>query len=93
MSSKDTTNKFSINLLIQLAFRYILEGVIIAMAALYIPTIYKSSLRKPTMNEIFSIGLTAALTMLLLDYFSEMTAAGARFGIGFELGKALFGMK
>lgn len=47
--------------------KYILQGFVVAIAAYYIPLIYKTSLRKPTINEILFISLTAAFTMFLLD--------------------------
>lgn len=74
---------------IKICLKYVIEGFIIAICALYIPTFYKASLRKPTINEVFSIGLTASLTMVLLDYFSKTTSFGARFGIGFGIGQNL----
>jgi hypothetical protein len=50
---------------------------------------YKTSLRTPTFNEIFSIGLTASLTMVVLDFFSNQTAIGARLGVGLGIGNKL----
>lgn len=59
------------NKILLLATKYITQGLVVAVAAFYLPTIYKVSLRKPTANELFSISLTAALTMFILDYFSD----------------------
>lgn len=77
---------------IRVILKYALEGLIIAIAAYYIPLMYKTSLRKPTFNEIFSIGLTASLTMVILDAFSKSTAFGVRLGAGLGIGKNLIGL-
>lgn len=74
---------------IRVILKYALEGLIIAIAAYYIPLMYKTSLKTPTFNEIFSIGLTASLTMIVLDFFSKQTATGVRFGAGLGIGKGL----
>jgi cytochrome c oxidase assembly factor CtaG len=73
----------------KIAIKYIIQGFIIAIAAYYIPVMYKTSLRKPTTNEIFSISLTAALTMFMLDYFISEAGFGAKLGAGFTIGKNL----
>lgn len=86
--NKKTDNIFLRNF-IRLIMKYVLEGLIIALVAYYIPLMYKTSLRKPTVNEIFSIGLTASLTMMILDFFSRSTAMGARLGMGLGIGKNL----
>jgi hypothetical protein len=78
-----------LQIIIRLLLRYILEGLIIAMVAYYIPILYKTSLKTPTVNEIFSIGLTASLTMMILDFFSQKTGIGLRLGAGFGIGKGL----
>jgi len=57
------------NQLFKVSIKYILQGIIIAIAAYYVPIISKTSLRKPIMSEIFYISLTAAVSMFMLDYF------------------------
>lgn len=89
-SENDKQNKnITLTNFIRLILRYVLLGIIIAITAYYIPLLYKTSLRKPTFNEIFSIGLTASLTMIILDFFSKQTAIGARLGVGLGIGKTL----
>jgi hypothetical protein len=83
------SNNFVLQSFLKLVLRYILEGLIITLTAYYIPLMYKTSLRKPTFNEIFSIGLTASLTMVILDSFSKSTAFGVRLGTGIGIGKNL----
>jgi hypothetical protein len=73
----------------KISIKYIIQGFIIAITAYYIPVMYKTSLRKPTMNEILSISLTAALTMFMLDYFISEVGFGAKLGAGFTIGKNL----
>ena len=73
----------------QILIRYIIQGIAISITAFYIPTIFKTSLRKPTFQEILLIGFTASFTMYLLDYFSKDAALGANLGIGFTIGRNL----
>ena len=91
-STKVQDNTTMITKFIRLTLKYFIEGMVIAVCAYYIPLMFKSSLRKPTFNEIFSIGLTASLTMLILDSFSETTSMGLRLGAGFGIGKNLISM-
>ena len=69
-------------LYIKPVLKYVLYGMIVAMCAYYIPPLFKNSLRKPTINEIYAIGLTASLTMFLLDTFADKVGQGARIGSG-----------
>lgn len=80
-----TTKQISYKIFI----RYLIQGIAISIAAFYIPVIFKTSLRKPTLKEIGLIGFTAAFTMYLLDYFSNELGLGANLGIGFTIGKNL----
>jgi hypothetical protein len=50
--------------------KYVTEGIIIALASYYVPIFFKTSLRKPTLNEIISIAITASLTLLILDIYN-----------------------
>ena len=45
--------------------------------------------RIPSVNEIFSIGLTGALSMMLLDIFAKKVGEGARLGAGLGLARNL----
>lgn len=74
------------NTFIKTSVKYLLEGFVIALCAFYVPIFFKSSLRKPTIKEVISIALTASLTMIILDMFSQRTASGARIGTGFAIG-------
>lgn len=87
MSEND--NKITKNNVLQISARYILQGLAIAMAAYYVPLMYKTSLRKPTFNEIFLISITAAVTMFILDQFVSPVGFGAKLGAGFTIGQKL----
>ena len=75
--------------ILQMSVKYIIEGLAIVLVAFYIPLLYKTSLRKPTFYEIGSLAVTAALSMMILDYISDKAAFGARFGVGFAIGRNL----
>jgi hypothetical protein len=75
--------------ILKISIKYIIEGLVMVIVAFYIPTLYKTSLRKPTLQEIFTLGLVAALSMMVLDYVSDRAALGARFGAGFTIGRNL----
>ena len=64
----------------QLLFKYVLEGLAVAVAAFFIPQ------RKVDVTEIVMIGLTAAAVFAVLDQFSPTVGASARQGAGFGIG-------
>lgn len=72
--------------------KYIIEGIAIAVVAFYVPIFYKTSLRKPSLREVFTLAIITSFTMIVLDYFSENTGLAARFGTGFTLGQKLVGL-
>jgi hypothetical protein len=71
--------------LVRRAVKYIVEGVMVAIAAYAIP--------KRTLNfdEVALIALTAAATFSILDTYVPSLAAGARSGAGFGIGANLVG--
>ena len=75
--------------ILKMSIKYIIEGLVMVIVAFYIPTLYKTSLRKPTFQEIFTLVLVAALSMMVLDYVSDRAALGARLGAGFTIGRNL----
>lgn len=87
-----STNKINTSEILQIAARYILQGLAIALAAYYVPVMYKTSLRKPTFQEIFLISITAAFTMYILDQFIAPVGFGAKLGAGFTIGQKLVTM-
>jgi len=71
--------------LLKRIFKYLIEGVFVAVAAYTIP--------KKTLNieEIVIIGLMAAATFSVLDVFVPSIASSARGGAGFGIGANLVG--
>ena len=87
-----SNNKIDKLNVLQITARYILQGLAIALAAYYVPIMYKTSLRKPTFQEIFLISITAAFTMFILDQFIAPVGFGAKLGAGFTIGQKLVTM-
>lgn len=79
-------SEFNYKKVLQIALKYIIQGIAIAIVAYYVPLLLKHSLRKPTFNEILLISLTASISMYILDYFTNM-GEFARLGMGFAMGQ------
>lgn len=60
--------------------RYLVEGVAVAIAAYVIPS------RRTKFNEVAIIALISALSLFVLDLFSNDVAQGSRLGAGFGIG-------
>ena len=71
--------------LVRRALKYLVEGVMVALAAFAIP---KKSLN---IDEIALIALTAAATFSILDTYVPSMAVSARSGAGFGIGANLVG--
>jgi ABC-type Co2+ transport system permease subunit len=67
------------------ALKYLLEGLAIAVAAIYIPK------RALPLEEIASLALVAAAVFALLDVLAPSVGVTARQGAGFGLGANLVG--
>jgi hypothetical protein len=65
--------------------KYLIEGIVVAVVAYYIPK------RSTDLKSIIMIGATAALTFALLDYFAPSIGASSRLGAGFGIGSNLVG--
>lgn len=65
--------------------KYLLEGLAVAVAMVIIPR------RVPTMEEIVSVSVVAALVFAILDLLSPSVGLTARQGAGFGLGANLVG--
>ena len=76
---------FDFGELVKRVIKYLIEGLIVAIAAYAIP--------KKTMNteEIFIIALTAAATFSILDVFIPAMGTSVRGGAGFGIGANLVG--
>ena len=71
--------------LVQRAVKYLVEGLMVALAAYAIP---KKSLN---LDEVALIALTAAATFSILDTYVPSMAGSARSGAGFGVGANLVG--
>jgi ABC-type Co2+ transport system permease subunit len=76
---------FDLTELVKRAIKYIVEGIIVALAAYAIP---KQSLK---IEEVVIIALTAAATFSVLDVFIPSMGSGARGGASFAIGTGLAG--
>lgn len=73
-------NNFFANIL-----KYLIEGIVVAVVAYYLTG------RKRSVTEVASIGVVAALTFAVLDYFTPSIGSSARLGSGFGIGSNLVG--
>tara|TARA_B100001123_G_scaffold449515_1_gene615169 strand:- start:1724 stop:1987 length:264 start_codon:yes stop_codon:yes gene_type:complete len=71
--------------LVRRAVKYLVEGVMVALAAFAIP---KKALN---LDEVALIALTAAATFSILDTYVPSMAVSARSGAGFGIGANLVG--
>lgn len=76
---------FDLAELLRRAVKYLVEGLLVALAAYAIP---QKALR---MDEVLLIALTAAATFSILDTYVPSMAVSARSGAGFGIGANLVG--
>lgn len=76
---------FDLSELIKRVVKYLIEGLMVAIAAFAIP---KGSLK---LEEIALIALTAAATFAILDTYIPSMGVSARSGAGFGIGAKLVG--
>ena len=81
----DSESSFDFQEMLKRIIKYIFEGGAVAVAAFYIPA------KKPKMEEILMIALTAAATFALLDMYAPSVGSAARQGAGFGIGAAQVG--
>jgi len=73
----------SVTELVTRVIKYLLEGLAVAVAMVIIPR------RVPSLEEIVSISVVAALVFAILDLLSPSVGLTARQGAGFGLGANL----
>jgi len=71
--------------LLKRAIKYLVEGLMVAIAAFAIPK------RNLSLDEVALIALTAAATFSILDTYLPSMAVSARSGAGFGIGANLVG--
>jgi len=78
-------NMLDLGELFRRAIKYLVEGLMVALAAYAIPK------RSMNMDEIALIALTAAATFTILDTYLPSMAVSARNGAGMGIGANLVG--
>ena len=76
---------FDLNELVKRIIKYLVEGLMVAIAAFAIPK------RSLNLEEIALIALTAAATFSILDTYIPSIGVTARSGAGFGIGANLVG--
>ena len=76
---------FDLSELLKRLIKYLVEGLMVAIAAYAIPRRYLS------LDEVMLIALTAAATFSILDTYLPSMAVSARGGAGFGIGANLVG--
>ena len=76
---------FDLNELVKRDIKYLIEGLVVALAAFAIPK------KQLNIEEIIIIALTAAATFSILDVFIPAMGSSARGGAGFGIGANLVG--
>jgi hypothetical protein len=81
----ETNIEMDVNELLTRVIKYVVEGVAVAVALVFIP-------RKPLpMDEILTVTVAAAVVFAILDIFSPSIGVTARQGAGFGIGANLVG--
>ena len=78
-------NSLDLGELVRRAVKYLVEGIMVAIAAYAIPK------RSLNLDEVMLIALTAAATFSILDTYVPSMAVSARSGAGFGMGANLVG--
>lgn len=76
---------FDLGELVKRAIKYLVEGLMVAIAAYAIP----NAKRALNLDEVALIALTAAATFSILDTYVPSLAVSARSGAGFGIGANL----
>ena len=76
---------FDLGELVKRAIKYLVEGLMLAIAAYAIP----NAKRALNLDEVALIALTAAATFSILDTYVPSLAVSARSGAGFGIGANL----
>ncbi len=74
---------FDINEIIKRTIKYLIEGLMVSIAAFAIPK------RSLNFEEIIALALTASATFAILDTFIPAVAVSAKQGVGLGIGLRL----
>ena len=79
------TNSVDLNEVASRALKYLLEGLVVGVAAVLIP----SRNKQLKIEEAVMLGLTAAAVFAVLDMFAPSVGGSAKTGAGFGIGAGL----
>lgn len=87
-ASKYQTSAFNVDFkeIIKRTIKYLIEGIVVGAVAYFITK------HRVDFKDVVMIGVTAAFVFAILDIYSPTVSLGARFGAGFGIGQALFGV-
>jgi hypothetical protein len=71
------------------AIKYLVEGLMVAIAAYFIPKKGKNGQSLLSIEEVLMIAFTAAATFALLDMYAPSIGGTARQGAGFGIGASI----
>lgn len=72
--------------IVRRALKYLVEGIVVSLAAYYIP-----QKKKLNLEDILMIAVTAAATFAILDMYTPAIGEASRLGAGFGVGANLVG--
>jgi hypothetical protein len=81
------TSGLDVQEVIKRMLKYLVEGIIVALAAHWLP----QGKHKLSFEDSMVIGITAAATFAILDMYSPSISSAARTGAGFGIGANLTG--
>jgi hypothetical protein len=81
----ETNIEMDVNELLTRVIKYVVEGVAVALALVFIPR------KALPMDEILTVTVAAAVVFAILDIFSPSIGVTARQGAGFGIGANLVG--
>lgn len=82
-------NGLEVNEVLKRALKYLVEGVMVALAAWLVSHNRKGS--KLNVEEILMLGVTAAAVFAILDMYAPSISVAARTGAGFGVGANMMG--
>ena len=71
------------------AVKYLIEGLMVAIAAYFIPKKGRNGQSLLSIEEVLMIAFCAAATFALLDMYAPSIAASTRLGAGFGIGSSI----
>ena len=89
MSQDFDDTKFDLKEIGRRAIKYLIEGLMVAIAAYFIPKKGKNGQSLLSIEEVLMIAFCAAATFALLDMYAPSIATTTRQGAGFGIGASI----